>query len=323
MGRWHAYYARRAGAEVVAVIDPSEAAARALADRARGAKTYRDVAALFARTKPDVLHVCTPLATHLAIARAAVEAGVHALVEKPLTATAEETRALLVEARARSVHVCPVHQFAFQEAVARAARALPTLGEPLHASFTTHSAGGDAQDRTHWDALVADIVPHPLSVLQALWPAERLAPQGWHVQAPRAGELHLRARHGAVPVAAWISLSARPTRCDLDIACTGGAVHVNFFHGYALVRRGAPSRADKIGQPFAAATGSFAAAAVNLAGRAWRREPAYPGLAQLVRAFHAAARGEAPAPIAPDATLAVAEVRDHLARELATGGQPA
>jgi len=319
MGRWHAYYARRAGARIVAVADPSEAAARALA---RGAATFTDARAMFAAAKPDVVHVCTPLSTHVEIARSAVEAGVHALVEKPLAATADETRRLLEAARERGVHVCPVHQFAFQPAVARAAEALPTLGEPLHASFTIHSAGGDARDASAWDAIVADVIPHPLSVLQALWPSRALLARDWSAQRPGPGELHVRGACGALPVSAWFSMSARPTRCDMELACTAGAVQVNFFHGYAIVRRGTPSRAEKIGQPFRLAAGTLATAAANLAGRALRGEVAYPGLAALVRAFHAAARGEAPAPVAPGHALAVAELRDHLVRGGSSGARP-
>lgn len=319
MGRWHAYYARRAGARIAAVVDPSEVAARAVA---RGVPAFADVHAMLAAAKPDVVHVCTPLSTHVDIARAAIAAGAHALVEKPLAASTGETRALLEAARDRGVHACPVHQFAFQQAVARAAGALPFLGRPLHATFTIHSAGGEGRDPSAWDAIVADVIPHPVSVLQALWPQHTVVARDWSAQRPQPGELHARGAWGPMPVSAWFSMSARPTRCDVEIACTGGTVQVNFFHGYAIVRRGAPSRTEKIGQPFRIAAGTFATAAANLAGRALRGEVAYPGLAGLVRAFHAAARGEADAPIAPAQAIAVAELRDHLLREVSSGAGP-
>ena len=319
MGRWHAYYARRAGARIVAVTDPSvEAATRLVGTEAAA---FSDCATMLAATRPDVVHVCTPLASHFEIARHAVDAGAHVLVEKPLTPDAATTRDLVEAASARGVQACPVHQFAFQRGIARAVAALPGLGEALHARFTVHSAGGEGRAPDALEAIVADILPHPLSVLQALWPGAPLVPGDWSATRPRAGEMHVLGRCASVGVSAWISMNARPTRCDLDIACTGGGVHVNFFHGYAIVRRGAGGRADKIGQPFRAGGSTLMAAASNLARRAWQREFAYPGLEALVRAFHAAARGEAPPPVSPAQVVAVAQVRDHLLESLPGAGR--
>ena len=39
--------------------------------------------ALLAEARPDVVHVCTPPAAHVAAALAALEAGAHVYVEKP------------------------------------------------------------------------------------------------------------------------------------------------------------------------------------------------------------------------------------------------
>lgn len=43
---------------------------------------------------PDLVHICTPPATHAPLARAALEAGAHVLCEKPLCASLEELDAL-------------------------------------------------------------------------------------------------------------------------------------------------------------------------------------------------------------------------------------
>ena len=319
MGRWHAHYAQQLGAEVAAVVDGSSRAASLLAARTRTAAVFDDMGTMLEALRPQVVHLCTPLASHRPLALRAIEAGAHAFVEKPLTSLASETQALLQCARERGVQVCPVHQFAFQSGVIRAREALEGLGEALHASFTICSAGGDERSRDLWDPIVADILPHPLSVLQALWPGNPLEPSGWSAASDRAGELHVRGRSGAIPVHAWISMNARPTRCDLEITCSGGSVHVNFFHGYATVRRGSPSQLDKIGQPFLIAAGTVATAAINLAARAWRREPAYPGLRALMGAFYAAARGVGSNPVPMECALAVAVVREHLIREAIPG----
>jgi len=319
MGRWHAHYARKAGGELVAIVDPSSDAASALAHRTRGAAVFADAGTMLQAVRPHVVHVCTPLATHLPISLLAVAAGSHALVEKPITPTASEATTLLDAARARSVHVCPVHQFAFQRGVARLAQALGELGEPLGITFTICSAGAERAAHGSLDAVVAEMLPHPLSILQVLWPRNPVRTEDWSAHAARPGELVAQGKSGAVPVGVRISMSARPTRCDMEVLCSGGSVNVNLFHGYAVVRRGKPSRLDKASQPFRLAGATLGAAAANLAGRALRRELAYPGLATLVARFYAAARGTGDNPIRPEDTLAVAAVRDHLVREALPG----
>ena len=76
---------------------------------------------------------------------------------------------------------------------------------------------------------------------------------------------------------------------------------------------GSVSRARKITQPFVIAATDSAAAAVNLARRAIRREPAYPGLVRLMRQFYAGIGEGTPGPIPPADTLAVAEAWDAIA----------
>lgn len=57
----------------------------------------------------DVVVVTTPNATHVPLAAAAIAAGRHAVVDKPLAPTADEARALASAARARGVLLVPFH----------------------------------------------------------------------------------------------------------------------------------------------------------------------------------------------------------------------
>ena len=319
MGRWHAHYARQHGAHVVAVVDNSQLAASALARRARNAAVFDDMGAMLEDTRPQVVHVCTPLASHLALALQAVAAGAHVLVEKPLTATALQATTLLDAARDKGVHVCPVHQFAFQRGVARLADVLRELGEPLSVAFEICSAGGERQTGASLDAILAEIVPHPLSVLQAVWPHNPMRPEDWSAQSSLAGELNAQGKSGEIPVSVRISMNARPTRCEMELLCRDGSIHLNFFHGYAVIRRGKPSRLDKITQPFRFAGATVGVAAANLAGRALRRELAYPGLGTLIGRFYAASRSSGDNPIPAGQALAAAIVRDHVIRQAIPG----
>jgi hypothetical protein len=91
-----------------------------------------------------------------------------------------------------------------------------------------------------------------------------------------------------------------------------GSATVDLFHGFAVFHGGRVSRGRKIAQPFASAAATLGAASANLAWRARRREPAYPGLRELVRAFYLAVEGAGPAPIPAAAIVDVATARDRL-----------
>ena len=316
MGRWHSFYARQLGAHVVAIADRELNTARALADRLPGAQAFGDVASMLDARRLDALHVCSPLSSHEKIITQAIDAGVHVLAEKPLTATAAATRALLTHAAEKQVIVCPVHQYAFQRGITALRAAAAEWQEPLHCRFTICSAGGGNGGDAALAAVVADILPHPLSVLCALWPDPDPQASHWTVLRTRPGELLVSGVAGAMTVEMYISMSARPTRSELDVFGRGGRVRINFFHGYAVVERGQISRHAKIMQPLRYTTSSLLTACGNLMRRAISREPAYPGLRQLMQAFYSSVAGRMPPPILPRDVLAVAEMRDRI---MATG----
>ena len=99
MGRWHAYHAARAGAQVAAGIDPDAGAAGALCRRLLEARAFPDLADYLRANAADVVHICTPAADHVALARQALRAGCHVVVEKPVVASAAEGRVYIDELR--------------------------------------------------------------------------------------------------------------------------------------------------------------------------------------------------------------------------------
>jgi hypothetical protein len=113
-----------------------------------------------------------------------------------------------------------------------------------------------------------------------------------------------------------ISAHGRPTENVLRVIADEGSVVVDLFHGYAVRHASRVSRRVKITQPFVASARTVGAASINLARRVADREPAYPGLRALVRAFYDAVGGDAPAPITPDAIADVALSRDQLLSRL-------
>jgi predicted dehydrogenase len=94
MGRVHAAAARRAGAQLTAVASSSRGRAEAVARELGVARVEDDAAGVFAASDVDVVHICTPNATHAPLAAAALAAGKHVVCEKPLATTVADARAL-------------------------------------------------------------------------------------------------------------------------------------------------------------------------------------------------------------------------------------
>lgn len=96
-------YARDPRCELVAIADPEVERARALAERFGIPHVYDGHEALVARADVDLVDVCTPSATHFALAWAALEAGKHVLCEKPVAFDYAETRRAAALARSKGV----------------------------------------------------------------------------------------------------------------------------------------------------------------------------------------------------------------------------
>jgi len=315
MGRWHADAIARAGGIVAAVVDRDLGSAHALARRYPGASVGSDVAEMMPTESLDVIHICTPLDTHAVLVRQALQAGLHVLAEKPLAETAAITTELLSLAAQHGRLLCPTHQFLYQAGVQRGLAALADMGPVLHVDLLACSAGAVGPFAAAPDRLIGEIVPHPLALLARMFPGA-LAEVDWQIQHPRAGELRATGRIGTASVALLISAHGRPTANTLRVIGARGTWEADLFHGYAVFESGAVSRELKIARPFIRSSQTILAAGLNLAARAARREPAYPGLRELIDRFYRAVRGEAPPPIAAAEILEVATARDKFTANL-------
>lgn len=88
------------GAELVAVCDTNDAKRDAASAR-HGVPAFADHLSLFDAVHPDVVHVCTPHASHAQVAVDALERGIHVVLEKPVARDPRQAR-LVVEAAERS-----------------------------------------------------------------------------------------------------------------------------------------------------------------------------------------------------------------------------
>src|SRR5207302_1355230 len=163
LGRFHAEkYAANSGAELVAVADIDPARARAVA-AALGVEAVTDHRALLGRI--DCASVAVPTPLHHAVAGDLLEAGVDVLVEKPLTTTVDEGKALLELAVRRGRVLQVGHLERFNPAI----RALDGIvREPRF--IECHRLAPFTERGTDVD-VVLDLMIHDLDVILSMMPS--------------------------------------------------------------------------------------------------------------------------------------------------------
>jgi predicted dehydrogenase len=111
----------------------------------------------------DAVVIATPVSTHYALAKAALQAGKHVLVEKPLCRSVAEGEELVALACQQGKQLCVGHIFLFNNGV-RAVRNLIRSGElgRIHYIYSTRTNLGPF--RTDVNALW-DLAAHDLSIM--------------------------------------------------------------------------------------------------------------------------------------------------------------
>ena len=98
-GAWGQFHAQSIAAnpeaELVAITAPSAASQEAAAKAYPKAKIFSDHKTMLAETKLDLVDIVTPSHTHLEIATAALNAGCHVLLEKPMALRIEDCQAIV------------------------------------------------------------------------------------------------------------------------------------------------------------------------------------------------------------------------------------
>src|SRR5205807_363825 len=106
-------------ARLVAVSDLRRDRLEQVGARYPGVATTVDHRDLLRNPAVDAIVVATPVSTHYDLARQALEAGKHVLVEKPLASNVEECERLLQLAEDRGLTLMVDHTFVYTGAVQR------------------------------------------------------------------------------------------------------------------------------------------------------------------------------------------------------------
>lgn len=194
--------------ELAAVCDLDEARARKVA---AGADVETSLERLLQRDDVDAVAIATPAGTHRSIAVAALEAGKHVLVEKPLAGSRDEALDIVRAAHERDLTLMCDHTFCYTAVVQAIAQIISAgdLGDILFIDSVRINLGLVQPDVD----VLWDLAPHDLSIMDYVLPGG-LQPQGvW--------------AHGADPIGA-----GRACVGYLTMPLAGGAiahVHVNWL----------------------------------------------------------------------------------------------
>jgi predicted dehydrogenase len=112
-------FAELDGCAVTVIADRRPECREAAARRCPGARIVAEAREVIASADVDAVVIATPVATHFELALAALGAGKHVLVEKPLAASSEEAMRLIDEAEMRRLILMVDHTFVYTPAVRR------------------------------------------------------------------------------------------------------------------------------------------------------------------------------------------------------------
>lgn len=123
----------------------------------------------------DLVAIATPLKTHFLLAKNALLANKHVLIEKPMAQTSEEAEELISIANKMQKIIMAGHTFVYSEAVKKIKRIIDReeLGKIYYYDSTRINLGLIRQDTN----VIWDLAPHDLSILNYIFSVKPLSLQ--------------------------------------------------------------------------------------------------------------------------------------------------
>ncbi len=158
----------------------------------------------------DAVVIATPVSTHCDLATAALEAGKHVFVEKPLAATSDQALRIVELAERKKLVLATGHIFVYHPAVAAMESAIQRgeIGKPCYAESGRVNLGPPASEVN----VIWDLAVHDISILLYLWDQEpvEVVAYGEHFLHPTLIDvafLHLRFADGSMAQhhVSWLS----------------------------------------------------------------------------------------------------------------------
>jgi predicted dehydrogenase len=132
-----------------------------------GVRVTPNASDIFADSTCDAVVIVTPISTHFALAKKALESEKHVLVEKPMTQTTSESEELITIAAKRKKMLMVDHTFLYTPAVKEIKKIIASkkLGDILHIDCVRTNLGLLQKDSN----VIYDLATHDLSIIDYLF----------------------------------------------------------------------------------------------------------------------------------------------------------
>ena len=154
------------GARLSVIVEPNAQRAELARQRYPRAMIVERVEDALDDPTLDAVAIATQVDTHFELAMAALQAGKHVWVEKPMTETSAQARLLVAEAEIRKLTLLVDHTFIYSGAVGKMAEIVSSgdFGDVLYYDSTRINLGMFQRDVN----VVSDLAVHDFAILQYL-----------------------------------------------------------------------------------------------------------------------------------------------------------
>lgn len=167
MGKNHArVYSELPEVNLVAVVDPEYNMAAMTAEK-HNTRSYADYREMLRKEKPDAVSIAVPTAMHEEVGLAALDAGAHVLMEKPIAATIEEGQRLIEKAYLVKKQLMVGHIVRFNPAI-QALKNKLIAGELGRIYQIFCRRAGPFPARIRDVGVVVDLAPHDVDIMRFL-----------------------------------------------------------------------------------------------------------------------------------------------------------
>ncbi len=323
MGHVHARILKRMpGVTVCGVADGDIEKAARLAGTVSAARAFGGAAALIDEASPDVVHVLTPPPTHAQLCCAALEAGCHAFVEKPMAMTDVEARTMIAAAQRHDRLLTVDHNNRFDPTVLRAHAMVLSgaIGELAGVDIFHNSLPAQAP----WVAMLPsgdwfNDLDHLFYLAEFfLGPVAKIRPVSTRSSDGRVVELHVAAENER----GWSSLTystlTAPFQIRLRLYGSRRTLEVDIMPGLLVTRREVDTHrwVKKGVMALDTAAQLFLQAGVNAVRVLTAQEKDWGGLRNLLYAFYSAIRNHDRSPVELDTCLRIVNLKQDIIVQL-------
>ena len=162
-------------AEVVSVCDLYENAAKSMANKWKIDEYYLDFTELLEKSHVDVVDICTPPQTHRRFMVDALNQGVNAITEKPMTMNVEDAQAIVDAKNKTGMKAGVIHNWLFEPTILDAQSLIKkgSLGEIINVEVEALNTKFDpmVSNKDHWchklvGGRVSEMLPHPIYLVR-------------------------------------------------------------------------------------------------------------------------------------------------------------